>query len=41
MKSLNSMKVFVLGTLSIGLFSSTARIPATAQELPARCLHAT
>ena len=34
MKSLNSMKVFVLGTLSIGLFSSTALIPATAQELP-------
>ena len=33
-KSLNSMKVFVLGTLSIGLFSSTALIPATAQELP-------
>jgi len=34
MKSLNSMKVFVVGTLSIGLFSSTAFIPATAQELP-------
>jgi hypothetical protein len=34
MKSLNSMKVFVVGTLSIGLFSSTALIPATAQELP-------
>ncbi len=34
MKSLNSMKAFVLGTLSIGLFSSTALIPATAQELP-------
>ena len=34
MKSLNSMKVFVTGTLSIGLFSSTALIPATAQELP-------
>jgi len=32
MKSLNSMKVFVVGTLSIGLFASTA--PATAQELP-------
>ncbi len=34
MKSLNSMKVFVVGTLSIGLFSSTALTPATAQELP-------
>lgn len=34
MKSLNSMKVFVVATLSIGLFSSTALIPATAQELP-------
>jgi hypothetical protein len=34
MKSLNSMKVFVVGTLSIGLFSSIALIPATAQELP-------
>jgi hypothetical protein len=34
MKSLNSMKVFVVGTLSIGLFSSAALIPATAQELP-------
>jgi hypothetical protein len=34
MKSLNSMKVFVVGTLSIGLFSSTGLIPATAQELP-------
>ena len=34
MKSLNSMKVLVLRTLSIGLFSSTALIPATAQELP-------
>jgi hypothetical protein len=34
MKSLNSMKVFVVGTLSIGLFSSTALIPVTAQELP-------
>ncbi len=32
MKSLNSMKVFIVGTLSIGLFSSPA--PATAQELP-------
>ncbi|MGA6984388.1 MAG: hypothetical protein WBZ11_22740 [Candidatus Sulfotelmatobacter sp.] len=29
MKSLNSVKVFVVGTLSIGLFSSTALIPAT------------
>ncbi|HTZ84741.1 MAG TPA: hypothetical protein VMB66_16190 [Candidatus Acidoferrales bacterium] len=34
MKSLNSMKVFVVGTLSIGMFSSTAPIPAIAQELP-------
>src|SRR5215472_8629947 len=34
MKSLNSMKVFVLAALSIGLFSSTALIPAIAQELP-------
>ena len=34
MKSLNSMKVIVVGALSIGLFSSTALIPATAQELP-------
>jgi hypothetical protein len=34
MKSLNSMKVFVVGTLSIGLFSSSALISATAQELP-------
>ncbi len=34
MKSLNSMKIFVVGTLSIGLFSSAALIPATAQELP-------
>jgi hypothetical protein len=34
MKSLNSMKVFVVGSLSIGLFSSTALISATAQELP-------
>jgi hypothetical protein len=32
MKSLNLMKVFVVVTLSIGLFSSTA--PATAQEPP-------
>jgi hypothetical protein len=34
MKSLNSMKVFVAGTLSIGLFSSTALIAATAQDPP-------
>jgi len=34
MKSLNSMKVFVVGTLSMGLFSGSALIPATAQELP-------
>ncbi|MGB0005646.1 MAG: hypothetical protein WBP97_01075, partial [Candidatus Sulfotelmatobacter sp.] len=34
MKSLNSVKVFVVATLSIGLFSSTALIPATAEELP-------
>jgi hypothetical protein len=34
MKSLNSMKVFVVGILSIGLFSSTALVSATAQELP-------
>jgi hypothetical protein len=34
MKSLNSIKVFVVGTLSIGLFSRTALISATAQELP-------
>ena len=38
MKSLHSMKVFVVGTLSIGLFSSTAFIPSTAAapeyELP-------
>jgi hypothetical protein len=34
MKSLNSMKVFVVGALSIGLYSTTALIPATAQELP-------
>jgi hypothetical protein len=34
MKSLNSMKAFVVATLSIGLFSSTLLIPATAQELP-------
>ena len=34
MKSLNSMKAFVVVALSIGLFSSTALIPAIAQELP-------
>src|SRR5215831_12799931 len=34
MNSLNSMKVFVVCILSIGLFSSTALIRATAQELP-------
>jgi hypothetical protein len=34
MKSLNSMKAFVVGALSIGLFASAALIPATAQELP-------
>jgi len=38
MKSLNLMKVFVVGALSIGLFSSTVLIPATAAapeyELP-------
>jgi hypothetical protein len=38
MKSLNLTKVFVMGTLSIGLFSSTMIIPATAvaqeHELP-------
>src|SRR5271163_30993 len=34
MKSSNWMKVFVLGALSIGLFSRTAPIQATAQELP-------
>ena len=34
MKSLNSMKVFVMGTLSIGSFTSAALICATAQELP-------
>src|ERR1700685_247625 len=33
MKSLHSMKVFVMGTLSIGLFLSTAIFPATAREL--------
>jgi hypothetical protein len=34
MKSMDWMKVFVMGALSIGLFSGTALIPATAQELP-------
>ena len=34
MKSMNWMKAFVVGALSIGLFSTTALIPATAQELP-------
>ena len=34
MKSLSSMKILVLGTLSIGLFSGAAPIRATAQELP-------
>jgi hypothetical protein len=34
MKSSNSMKVFVVGVLSIGLFSRTAPIQAMAQELP-------
>ena len=34
MKSSNWMKVFVVGALSIGLFSSTAPIQAMAQELP-------
>jgi len=34
MKSLNSIKIFVAATLSIGWFSSTASIQATAQELP-------
>jgi hypothetical protein len=34
MKSRNSMKIFVVGTLSIGLFPSAAFIAATAQELP-------
>jgi len=34
MKSLNLLKVFVVGTLSIGWLSSTALMPATAQELP-------
>jgi hypothetical protein len=33
MKSLNSMRIFVVGTLSIGLFSSTALI-STEYELP-------
>jgi hypothetical protein len=34
MRSLNLMKVFVVGTLAIGWFSGTAIMPATAQELP-------
>jgi len=34
MKPLNSMKVFAVGALSIGLFSSMAAIQAMAQELP-------
>jgi hypothetical protein len=34
MEPLNSMKVFAVGALSIGLFSSTAAIQAMAQELP-------
>jgi hypothetical protein len=34
MKYLNWIKVLVVGILSIGLFSTTALIPATAQELP-------
>jgi len=34
MKSLHSTKVLVVATLSIGLFSSAALIPATAQQLP-------
>lgn len=34
MKSMNWIKVFVGGALSIGLFSSTATIQAMAQELP-------
>ena len=34
MKSLNLMKVFVVGALSIGWFSSSALIPASAQDLP-------
>ena len=34
MKFMNWMKVFVVGTLSIGVLSSTAAIQAMAQELP-------
>jgi hypothetical protein len=34
MKSLNSIKIFVAATLSIGWFSSAASIQAIAQELP-------
>jgi hypothetical protein len=34
MKSMNWMKVFVVGALSIGLLPSTAAIQAMAQELP-------
>jgi hypothetical protein len=34
MKSMNCMKVFVVGALSISLLSSTAAIQAMAQELP-------
>ncbi len=34
MKSMNWMKVFVVGSLSIGVFSRTAPIQAGAQELP-------
>src|SRR5262249_34641613 len=34
MNSMNWMKVFAVGALSIGLFSSTAAFQATAQELP-------
>jgi hypothetical protein len=34
MNSMNWMKVFMVGSLSIGLFSSSAAIEAMAQELP-------
>jgi hypothetical protein len=34
MKSMNSIKVFVAGGLSIGLLASTAAVQAMAQELP-------
>jgi hypothetical protein len=34
MKSMNCMKVFVVGALSTGLLSSTVAIQAVAQELP-------